>query len=46
MTIFNLYMNANLSNPAPFTAAVISLSKWLGQVGVTHITAWRWRKKG
>ena len=27
-------------------AAVISLSKWLEQVGVTAITAWRWRKKG
>jgi predicted site-specific integrase-resolvase len=28
------------------TGAVISLSKWLAQVGVTPITAWRWRKKG
>jgi len=28
------------------SAAVISLSKWLGQVGVTSCTAWRWRKKG
>ena len=27
-------------------AAVISLSKWLNQVGVTPCTAWRWRKKG
>src|SRR5580700_8989833 len=27
-------------------AAVISLSKWLDQVGVTPCTAWRWRKKG
>ena len=27
-------------------AAVISLSKWLEQVGVTSCTAWRWRKKG
>jgi predicted site-specific integrase-resolvase len=26
--------------------AVISLSKWLEQVGVTACTAWRWRKKG
>lgn len=27
-------------------AAVISLSRWLEQVGVTTCTAWRWRKKG
>jgi hypothetical protein len=27
-------------------AAVISLSKWLEQVGVTPCTAWRWRRKG
>jgi predicted site-specific integrase-resolvase len=26
--------------------AVISLSKWLEQIGVTPCTAWRWRKKG
>jgi len=26
--------------------AVVSLSKWLAQVGVTQITAWRWRRKG
>ena len=26
--------------------AVISLSKWLAQVGVTPITGWRWRRKG
>ena len=26
--------------------AVISLNRWLVQVGVTQITAWRWRKKG
>jgi hypothetical protein len=26
--------------------AVISLSKWLVQVGITPITAWRWRKRG
>lgn len=25
---------------------MISLSKWLEQVGVTACTAWRWRKKG
>jgi predicted site-specific integrase-resolvase len=27
-------------------SAVVSLSKWLAQVGVTQITAWRWRRKG
>jgi predicted site-specific integrase-resolvase len=26
--------------------AIISLSAWLEQVGVTACTAWRWRKKG
>jgi predicted site-specific integrase-resolvase len=26
--------------------AVVSLSKWLAEVGITPITAWRWRKKG
>ena len=26
--------------------AVVSLSRWLEQVGVTPCTAWRWRKKG
>ena len=30
-------------NPGP---AVVSLSRWLEQVGVTPCTAWRWRKKG
>jgi predicted site-specific integrase-resolvase len=25
--------------------AVVSLSRWLEQVGVTPCTAWRWRKK-
>jgi hypothetical protein len=30
-------------NPGP---AVVSLSRWLEQVGVTTCTAWRWRKKG
>jgi len=30
-------------NPGP---AVVSLSRWLEQVGVTACTAWRWRKKG
>lgn len=27
-------------------AAVVSLSRWLEQIGVTPCTAWRWRKKG
>ena len=27
-------------------AAVISLTRWLKQVGVTTCTAWRWRKRG
>ncbi len=27
-------------------AAVIALNRWLEQVGVTQITAWRWRRKG
>ncbi len=26
--------------------AIISLQKWMEQVGVTQITAWRWRKRG
>jgi predicted site-specific integrase-resolvase len=30
----------------PVSPLVISLSKWLKQIGVTHCTAWRWRKKG
>lgn len=33
-----------IPNPPP--AAVVSLSRWLEQVGVTPCTAWRWRKKG
>jgi hypothetical protein len=27
-------------------AAVISLSKWMQDVGITACTAWRWRKRG
>jgi len=27
-------------------SAVISLAKWLEQIGVTACTAWRWRRKG
>jgi hypothetical protein len=26
--------------------AVVSLARWLEQVGVTYCTAWRWRKRG
>jgi predicted site-specific integrase-resolvase len=26
--------------------AIISLSAWLDQIGVTACTAWRWRRKG
>ena len=37
-------MNINLNSLS--TGAVVSLSKWLAEVGVTQITAWRWRKKG
>lgn len=39
-----------MSIPAPCStsvgATVVSLSKWLEQIGVTSCTAWRWRKKG
>jgi hypothetical protein len=31
---------------SPDGRAVLSLSKWIEQVGVTACTAWRWRKKG
>jgi hypothetical protein len=31
---------------SPPPAAIISLSKWIGQVGITSCTAWRWRKMG
>jgi predicted site-specific integrase-resolvase len=39
-------MNTSLSTSTSSSATVVSLSKWLEQVGVTPITAWRWRKKG
>jgi predicted site-specific integrase-resolvase len=39
-------MNMNSSSTELTTTAIISLSKWLEQVGVTPCTAWRWRKKG
>jgi hypothetical protein len=35
----------NKDLPIP-PAAVVSLNKWLAEVGVTPITAWRWRKRG
>jgi hypothetical protein len=28
------------------TTKLISLNKWLGEMGVTSTTGWRWRKKG
>jgi hypothetical protein len=37
------------SNGKPYPilgAAVVSLSRWLEQVGVTTCTGWRWRKRG
>jgi hypothetical protein len=34
------------SNAEQSSTIVISLSKWRKQVGVTHCTVWRWRKKG
>ena len=39
-------MNAFNSNAEPAAAAIISLSKWLEEVGVTPCTGWRWRKRG
>jgi predicted site-specific integrase-resolvase len=36
----NYCINSNVAG------AVISLSKWLEQVGVTPVTAWRWRRRG
>jgi hypothetical protein len=38
-------MNASSFN-STHPATVISLSKWLEQIGVTSCTAWRWREKG
>ena len=34
------------SSPVVSESAVISLTKWLAQIGVTACTAWRWRRKG
>ena len=39
-------MNMPASPSAPAPIAVISLAKWLEEIGVTPCTAWRWRKKG
>jgi hypothetical protein len=35
-----------LSDNLQTGSAVIALNRWLEQVGVTPITAWRWRKRG
>jgi hypothetical protein len=39
-------MNSPSSISLPSVARVISLSKWLQEVGVTPCTGWRWRQKG
>jgi predicted site-specific integrase-resolvase len=39
-------MQVSITHDGSSGAAVMSLSKWLEQVGVTSCTAWRWRKKG
>jgi hypothetical protein len=39
-------MKISATNSEPASTIVISLSKWRKQVGVTHCTVWRWRKKG
>lgn len=39
-------MQANAVSKPGANPAIISLSAWLQQVGVTPCTAWRWRKKG
>jgi len=36
----------NTINGSPSGRAVVSLSKWMEQVGVTACTIWRWRKRG
>jgi hypothetical protein len=38
-------LNLNGEN-YPALPAVISLNRWLAQVGITQITAWRWRRRG
>jgi predicted site-specific integrase-resolvase len=39
-------MKTGMVSNCTASPAVISLSTWLRQVGVTACTAWRWRKKG
>ncbi|MBU6402446.1 MAG: hypothetical protein KGS61_19170 [Verrucomicrobia bacterium] len=39
-------MNGQSSQWKAEPVAVISLNRWLAQVGVTSITGWRWRKRG
>ena len=39
-------METNSTQNQTSGRAVISLSKWTEQVGVTACTVWRWRKKG
>ena len=39
-------MGSNIVCKSDGVGAVMSLAKWLEQVGVTPITAWRWRKRG
>ena len=36
----------SVSNNFQSGSAVVSLNRWLEQVGVTPCTAWRWRRKG
>ena len=33
-------------NPTENTSKLISLNKWLTDMGVTNTTGWRWRKRG
>jgi hypothetical protein len=39
-------LNENINAGLPICRAVISLAKWMEQVGVTACTVWRWRKNG
>lgn len=47
-SIDHKFMSAfeNTDNGSPGGRAVVSLHKWMEQVGVTACTIWRWRKKG
>src|SRR5271157_1624689 len=40
------YLRTRIAKREVTGPAVVSLSRWLEQVGVTPCTAWRWRKKG